>query len=120
MTMLLLQSVSFSVIVDYWTNTVSRTVLATPGSIYFWVILNFFLTQYLHTGVTIYYHTMHLKEFGGFIQCYISVYHIFSSSAEDNASVDPLDVIGQVWLSVKGIFTEATRKMPFPPNTSLT
>ena len=96
--MLLLESVSFSVIVDYWTNTVSRTVLATPGPIY--------------------YHKMYLKVFGEFIQCYISVYHIFSSTAEDNASVDPLDVIGQVRLVVKGISTQATGKMPFPPTCS--
>ena len=80
-----MESVSFSVIVDYWTNTVSRTVLITPGPIY--------------------YHTVYFKEFGEFIQCYISVYHIFSSSSDDNASLDTLDKIGQITVfQFAGIF----------------
>ena len=40
-----------------------------------------------------------------------SVYQIFSSTAEDN---NPLDVIKQVWLVVKGISTHATGKCIFP------
>ena len=44
----------------------------------------------------------------------ISVYHIFSSTAEDDAPVDPLYVVGNVLLGVEGIFTQATWKCPFP------
>ena len=92
--MLLLESHSFTVIVDYWTNTVSRTVLATPGPIY--------------------YHTVYLKEFGGFIQCYISVYHIFSSSAEDLCGPSWRDRTGSAFS--KRHFHTGYRKNAFPPN----
>ena len=80
-------------ILDYWTNTVSRTVLATLGLL---ITINLF------------------KVLGEFIQCFISVDHIFSSITEDKALVDPLDVVGQVLLLVKGISTQTTGKCPFP------
>ena len=66
-------------------------------------------------GYTFLLITKHLiKVLGKYIQCFNSVYHIFSYTAEDDALVNSLEAVEQVLLVVKGISTEATGKCPFP------
>ena len=98
MTTLLLESPSFTVIVYYWTNTVCITVLATPGPLY--------------------YHIMYLKVVGEFIKCYISFYHIFSSTAEDDAPVDPSRCDRTGSACSKRHFYTGFRKNAFSPTCS--
>ena len=49
----------------------------------------------------------------------ISVNHMCSSKSKDDASVDPLDMVGQVLQGVEGISTQATGKCVSPQHAPL-